>query len=240
MTPWGTLHTQGEQVVKQNELTLHIGDRLQLQRTPSDRSPRYLVQVIGMMPSQSVIVSTPCTNGRIAIIRQNTQFAVRVLQGSSVFGFLSSVLQSYNAPFPHLHLSFPIELESIIVRNALRAVTNLSGSVRNTKFPNGTGMCQEVHLVDLSNSGARLLSTAPLGREQEILALRFTLKVCGQEERLGVLAEIRGVGKRISDTGSAHFWTGVQFQSLNRFQRIVLHAYVLECFTGTVKAIEVS
>jgi len=188
-----------------------------------------------MMPGQSLIVSTPQINGKVAIIRQDTQFTVRVLQGSSVFGFLSSVLQSYSAPFPHLHLSFPRELESIVVRNALRTVTDLQGIARNSRLPDNNESYQRARLVDLSNSGARLLSKGPPGKENEMLAIQFALEVCGQEENLAVLAEIRSMGKRAVDDDSSRFWTGVQFQSLNRFQKVLLHAYVLERLSGKAK-----
>jgi len=194
-----------------------------------------LVQVVGMMPGQSLIVSTPRINGKVAIIRQDTRFTVRVLQGSSIVGFLSSVLQSYSAPFPHLHLSFPRELESIVVRNALRAATDLQGTARNPRLPDSNEHYQRMRLVDLSNSGARLLSKGPLGKENEMLAMQFALEVCGQEEHLAVLAEIRSMGTRTADEEAVQFWTGVQFQSLNRFQKVLLHAYVLERLAGEAR-----
>jgi c-di-GMP-binding flagellar brake protein YcgR len=218
--------------MKQTELALQIGDRLQLQKSPADRPERYVVEVVGVMPAQSVIVSTPRVNGKVAIVRQDTKYAVRVLQGSSVFGFVSSVLQSYSVPFPHLHLSFPRELESIVVRNALRAATDLSGVVRNTKLPDSHESYRRVRLVDLSNSGARLVSQGSLGQENDMLILKFALAVCGCEENVGLVAQIRSMGKRAGEEDQPSFWTGVQFQALSRFQTLVLHAFVLERFLG--------
>jgi c-di-GMP-binding flagellar brake protein YcgR len=222
----------GNAALRQKELSVQIGDRLQLQKTPADRPERYVVQVVGVMPGQSVIVTTPRINGKVAIIRPDSKFTVRVLQGSSVFGFVSSVLQSYSAPFPHLHLSYPREMESIVVRNALRAPTDIQGMVRNTRQPDSKEHYRLVRVVDLSNSGARLVSKGPLGKEEELLSLQFLMPVCGVDEGMGLLGQIRSMGKRQSDDDPMSFWTGVQFNALNRFQKVLLHAYVLERFVG--------
>ena len=222
--------------MKQSELSLHIGDKLQLQKTPADRPERYVVQVVGLMAGKSVIVSTPRINGKVAIIRPDQKYAVRVLQGSSVFGFVSSVLQSYSAPFPHVHLSYPREMESIVVRNSLRAVTDIQGVARNTKNPDDREHYRGVRLVDLSNSGARLASKAPLGQEDELLAIQFAVDVCGMEENLGILGKIRGMGRRNQEGDPLQFWTGVEFQSLNRYQKVVLQAFVLERFVTSQKS----
>jgi c-di-GMP-binding flagellar brake protein YcgR len=222
--------------LSQSELTLQIGDRLQLQKAPTDRPERYLVQVVGYLPGQSLIVTTPRINGKVAIVRPDQRYTVRVLQGSSVFGFVSSVLQAYSAPFPHLHLSYPKEMERIVVRNALRAVTDLHGVTRNTKHRDEGQYYREVRIVDLSNTGGRLVSKAPLGTEGEMLMVQFSVRVCGGQENLGLLGEIRSVGKRSPDGDNLGFWTGIQFQALNRFQQVLLQAYVLERLLGEKRA----
>lgn len=221
--------------LKQLELGLQVGDRLQLQKTPSDRPERYIVQVVGLMAGQSVIVTTPRINGKVAIIRPDQKFTIRVLQGGSVFGFVSSVLHAYNVPFPHMHLSYPREMESIVVRNALRTATDLRGVVRNTKHEDTKEHYRAVRIVDLSNTGARLASKGPLGQEGDMLAVQFGFVVCGMEENVSLVAQIRGVGKRNVDDESMGFWTGLEFKSLNRFQQILLHGYVLERFVGEGK-----
>ncbi len=218
--------------MKQAELSLKIGDRLQLQKTPSDRPERYVVQVVGLLHGKSVIVTTPRINGKVAIVRPDQKFTVRVLQGSSIFGFVSSVLQTYSAPYPHMHLSYPREMESIVVRSSLRAPTDIQGVARNTRNPDETQHYRDVRMVDLSNSGARLASPAPLGQEGEMVSLQFAIHVCGMEENLGVLGKIRGLGKRGGDDDPMKFWTGLEFQSLNRYQKVVLQAFVLERFVA--------
>ncbi len=219
--------------LKQTQLSVQIGDRLQLQKTSSDRPERYLVQVVGLMAGQSVIITTPRVNGKVAIIRQGQGFTVRVLRGSSIFGFVSSVLQVYSAPFPHLHLAYPREMESIVVRDSLRAATDVQVVVRNNKHPDSREHYRMSQFVDLSNSGARLVSKGPLGQEDEMLSMQFSIEVCGMQENMGMLGKIRGMGKRNVQGDALQFWTGIQFQALNRFQKVLLQAYALEkCLGG--------
>ncbi len=218
--------------MKQKELSVQIGDRLQLQKTPSDRLERYLVQVVGLMVGQSLIVTTPRVNGKVVIVRPDQKYTVRVLQGSNIFGFITSVLHVYSAPFPHLHMAYPKVMESIVLRNSLRTAIDVQGVVRNHKHPDNKEYYRASHLVDLSNSGARMTSKGPLGQENEILSIQFTIDVCGMKENVGIMGKIRGMGKRSVENDPMQFWTGVQFQALDRFQKVLLYAYVLERFIG--------
>ena len=218
--------------LEQKAFSMNVGDRLQLQKTPSDRPERYLVRLVGYLAGQSLIVTTPQVNGKVAIIRPDQRYAVRVLQGSSVFGFVSSVLQTYSAPFPHLHLSYPRDMESIVVRNALRAATDIPAYVRNNKRVDKADQHRAVRVVDISHTGARLVSEGPLGQEGDLLTLLISLSVCGMDENLGLICEVRCMGRRQLDDDPLQFWTGVQFQSINRFQKVLIHAFVMERLAG--------
>lgn len=215
-----------------NNLSLQVGDKLQLQKIPEDRPERYLVQVVGYMPRQSLIVNAPRIHGKVAIMRPDQRFRVRVLQGSSIVGFVSFVLKSYSAPFPHLHLSYPTEMERIVVRNALRTAVDQPALVRHPRHPDSQEYYRSVRLIDLSHSGARFVSKVPLGHENDMLLTRFGVAVCGQEEKLEVLCQIRSMGKRAVEGEPLEFWLGVQFQALTRFQQVLLQAFVLEQFVG--------
>jgi hypothetical protein len=56
--------------------------------------------------------------------------------------------------------------------------------------------------------------------------------VCGLEESVGLVAQIRSMGRRGAEGEPLPCWTEVQFQSLNRFQKLMLHTHVLERFLG--------
>lgn len=65
-----------------------------------------------------------------------------------------------------------------------------------------------------------------------MVSLQFSIHVCGMEENLGVLGKIRGLGKRGGADDPMKFWTGLEFQSLNRYQKLLLQAFVLERFVA--------
>ncbi len=218
--------------VEQQPIQFQIGDRLQLQRFPADVPERYVVRVIGSLPGKSLVVTNPTLNGRLILVRPDQKFTVRALEGSAIFAFVSSAIQIYAKPYPHMHLAYPEELEKVVVRNALRANTDVPALVRNTRLPESREHVRSVRMVDLSHTGTRLLSKAPLGAEGEMLMLRFSLNVCGADENIGVLGEIRSMGKRQVKGDALGFWSGIQFKNVNRFQQLVLASYALEQWAG--------
>ena len=212
-------------------LKLQVGDIVQLQHVEPEKEGRYAVTVIGFLPGESLLVTMPRVNGKVRFIREGQSFAVRLLRGSHVHGFMAKVLQTAVKPYPYLHLSFPKEVESIAVRNAERVETRLSAEARNTRMPDTEEYWRAIAIRDLSASGARLESVNPLGEAGEMLQLRFQLLVCGVEEDLNVAADIRNVvlrGKDSDEEGGQRYSTGIEFHLLNRFQKVLLHDYVLE------------
>ena len=98
---------------------LQIGDVLQLQfAPPSENVERFAATLIGFVPGQSLVITTPRKNARPIIVRDGQSFTVRMLQGSNIFGFVAQVLNASSKPYPHLHLSYPSDVESAVVRNA--------------------------------------------------------------------------------------------------------------------------
>lgn len=215
-------------------LNLVIGEKIQLQKVPPDRTERYLVTVIGYLLDQSLIITAPLNEfGKTLIIRPGMHFNVRMLHGNSIKGFITIVLQSYSHPYPHVHLSYPKEVESILVRNAQRICTIIRCNVRNTRSPDAKESYYPGQFIDLSKTGARIESKAPLGAKHEALSMQFSINVNEEDERLGIIGLIRSVTvKKVGDEDWFH--TGVQFKSLNRYQQVLLHAYVLEKLRGGV------
>jgi c-di-GMP-binding flagellar brake protein YcgR len=158
------------------------------------------------------------------------RFAVRILQGSNVMGFISTVTHSATKPFPHLHLSYPGEIESLAVRNAERINANLPALVRNTRDPDNDDSWQPALVKDLSMTGARLESIEPLGRKGERLVVKFEVDVCGEKEQIMVLTDIcnRSVIRHHNDPEDSRYCCGISFQQVNRFQEVMLNNCVLK------------
>lgn len=214
----------------EDNIKLEVGDVVQLQVISPEKDDRYAVTVIGYLPGESVLVTAPTIGGKVQFIREDQRFAVRMLHGSNVYGFVAKVLQVAVKPFPYLHLSFPDEVESITVRDADRVETEIPALVRNTNLPDKQGSWQPVFIRDLSTTGARLESVIPLGREGEMMRIRFQLEVCDAEEEIDLLADIRSqIFQSSSDNAKdQRYITGTRFHTLNRYQKILLHDHCLE------------
>ena len=210
-------------------LNLTLGSVLQIQATVPDQAPRHSVRLIGALPGASLIVTTPTLHGKVQIVREGQRFTVRALKGERVLGFVAQVLLASMKPYPHLHLEYPDEIEQIVVRNASRVDAAVPATVRNTEEPNEAASFREVTIVDLSETGAKIASTQPLGEPDELLHIRFELAISGADEELGLLGDIKNSSERTE--GGPHgdtrrYYTGVKFRTLSRFQQVLLHAWV--------------
>lgn len=210
-------------------LNVQVGAILQLQATTPEQAPRHNVRVIGYLPGASLVVTTPTVKGNLQIVREGQRFNVRMLRGNSVMGFVAQVLQTYLKPYPHLHLEYPRDVESIMVRNAQRVAASIFATARDASEPDSPEYLHEISLMDLSASGAKLGSAESIGEVGDTLHLSFSVDVAGQQETLSLLADIRNRFQRdgIAGNDGSNVY-GVQFRSLNRFQQLLLHGWVLE------------
>lgn len=215
-------------------LHLPVGSNLQLQAISAEATPRYQVKVIGYLPGGSLLVTTPAVKGKVQLVREGLRFNVRMLRGSDVMGFVAKVLKTASAPYPYMHLEYPKEVESIVVRNAQRVAANLKGKAYNILNDDTAENQYDVLIPDLSSTGSKIISAVELGEVGDILRVSFDLEVAGESESLTLLGKIRNRTEKVvgKDFEYAH---GLQFQSVNRFQQVLLHGWVLERMTADEK-----
>jgi c-di-GMP-binding flagellar brake protein YcgR len=206
---------------------LQLGEILQLQHAPpSTNTDRFSVKLLGYHPDQSLIITTPRKHGNPIIVRDGHTFTVRLLQGSNIIAFQSQVLLASAKPYPHLHLSYPDEVESAMVRNAARVPIELDAQVLVT-LPSKKQVRLDVLVTDLSTSGAGILSPKQLGKVGDRLQVYLRLEVCGGKDNLQLHAFLRNLKEVESEEGETRYLHGVQFAGLNRFQQLLLCGYVL-------------
>jgi c-di-GMP-binding flagellar brake protein YcgR len=211
-------------------LRVDVGDVLHLQPVDDDQAPRYAVKVIGYLVGESLLVTAPRTRSGVVLVREGQPFTARVLVDSRVFGFTTHVLKSNARPYPYLHLAYPRELESVVVRKAPRARADLIVSVRLK----GRDQPVTARLVDISTTGARFSSMRSIGAlDDEVdVAVRLTIGEIEEYVRLpGVIrrehAEIREDG----DEAPVHYY-GVEFRGLTQPAQLALYAYVYSRLAG--------
>jgi c-di-GMP-binding flagellar brake protein YcgR len=214
----------------QDNLNLPVGKTVQLQLDSPEETPRHAVRVIGYLPGGSLVVSAPTQNGKFVLVRPGLTYNVRMLRGDSVVGFSVKVLHTAAKPYPHLHLEYPKSLEQIVVRNSARVSARIDCNVRNTNLPDSPENFRKAHIVDLSESGAKIASVVPLGEPGDMLQVNFHLDVVGATEQLTLVADIKNIFERLEaadDKKKLIHLNGVQFRAVNRFQQLLLHAWVM-------------
>jgi hypothetical protein len=213
-----------------SQLRLEIGEVIQLQPLTEKAADRYAVRVIGYLPGHSLIVTAPQSRGKVLLIRDGQRFAVRMLLGESVCGYMASVLRFCSQPYPYLHLSYPTDIESIVVRNAPREPISLPAVARNTRDPQGDAHRYPVKLLDLSSTGACLASSSAFAEIGDSVELQMHLAVYDLEEDLSIVADVRNrtVHPQSGGRGNAGCRYGVQFHPLESFQKLLLYSFVLE------------
>ncbi|MCU7853885.1 MAG: flagellar brake protein [Candidatus Thiodiazotropha sp. (ex Monitilora ramsayi)] len=207
---------------------LQIGDVLQLQfAPPSENQDRFAATLVGFLPGQSLVITTPRKQGNPIIVREGQTFTVRMLQGSNIFGFVANVLSASSKPYPHLHLAYPADVESAVVRNAPRVATEIQAIVNMPTGSDGAEDQRPVMISDISSTGARVMDRQQLGEVGTNIQVIHSLSVCGGQDVLKVMGVIRNIREVVRDDGSRLFVHGVEYRGLTRFQELLLCAYVL-------------
>ncbi len=213
----------------EDRLQLPVGTSIQLHQENVDTPIRYTVKLLGYYPGKGLIVTNTEHNGRTVLLTDDTPLVCRALQGSSVQGFRVKVIQTSMMPYPHIHLSYPEDIETSIIRDARRIITKQPALVRNSR--SGESRSYEAMIVDLSASGAKIATRVPVADVNEILEIKMVLDVADSEETLNLLGEVKSVDFREGNRAKArlplHYY-GLMFKGVNRYQKLALHAFVME------------
>jgi len=205
------------------DLKMQVGEVLQLQRRDGVSDARLQVRLIGYLSGSSLIVTTPEVDGRVMIIREGQPFIVRMMVGNRIVGFTSTVRRVCSRPFPYLHLSYPEEMEQITVRKAQRVRVRLFASLKNSNPAFQSDKARPVTVVDISTSGALMLSDERLGESGDTVVVSCALKIGEAEKLLTLPAVIRNVHVDASDNSFHH---GLEFVLENQQDVFALHGYV--------------
>lgn len=207
-----------------DQIKLAIGDPLQLQaHSSSGSAPRYYVKLIGYLRGKGVIVTTPSQDGKLLLMREGQSFVVRLFSGKSVYAFGASVFKVANVPYPHLHLTWPSQVNGLVVRQGARTKVNIIGAVQDAH--------QRSHaatLINLSTGGCLLLAKAQLGIKDDRVGLKFRVSINDSEQYLDLRGVIRSISREGGEEGGPMIQHGIQFSDIAPNDRVVLTAYVYQ------------
>jgi c-di-GMP-binding flagellar brake protein YcgR len=194
-------------------------DTLQMQPLMEGQTERFTVRVIGLMKPKSVLVTAPMVDGKLIFIRDGQTYLIRAFSGLNVCAFKARVLKSQLQPFPYLHLSYPDSVQAMRIRKAMRAPAGIIAAVHESEEGRQIGAGK---MVDISVGGAKMLSSAILGKKDQNLWLSFKVKLGDMEEYVKTPAIIRSLGEEDDEQGKPMKSFGMQFGELTQAQRLII------------------
>ena len=200
------------------QVKLNIGDLIQLQFQSDKEQSRYFVTLIGYLEGQSVIVTTPVVNGSIMLVREGQDFVVRLFSGKSAYTFTSVANRVTNAPYPHLHLSYPKEVRGLVVRGSSRDRANI---ICHAAVEGGSGYACIAR--DISIGGALIATREKIGDVGNQLTLKFRVKVNDADYVLTLNCQIRSVNaSRPSVDEAPTILHGLSFEDVSSQDMLVI------------------
>ncbi len=211
-----------------DDIKLKVEDRLQLEPPPHLVRERFLVKVIGFLRGVSLLVTTPITaNGLRLQLLENEKVVMRSFSGQNAFAFVCTVIRINKSPFEYLHLSFPENIQGVVIRKAPRVKTHIIAAVQC-----GSGEQEQISALisDVSANGASLEAKQQLGYKGDILHLVFRVQLHNIEALLSLKGEIRGVlSADTSDASkSALICHGIEFQDLQPNDQVIIQSMIYQ------------
>ena len=210
----------------QSEFKHSIGDTVQLQFFPGKEDERYYVKLIGFLEGKSILVTTPRADGVALNVSNEQELIVRIVSGKSAQGFTSSVIHATKHPYPHLHLTYPsnLDLKTTTIRKAERIDCELIVTVRDSAEPNSKTTSAALH--DISTAGTQLFSNQKLGEVGDNILINAKFSVALMEQYLSLSGLIRRAINSPKEGGKYEY--GIEFTTIEDKDKLVLTAFVYE------------
>ena len=207
------------------EMKLKIGDRLQIQPPAQLSSERFIVKLIGYVNNASLLVTSPIdTNGLRLQLIEGEKLVVRVFSSQNAFGFASTIEKVCKLPFEYLHLSFPNEVQGMVIRKAPRVRTKIIAAVVTCTQGNESA---SAIISNLSASGALLDARRNLGGKGDVLKMSFRVNLHNIDAYLTVTAAVRAVFSDEADNnGLVHH--GLEFVDLQPNDSVILQSMIYQ------------
>lgn len=207
-----------DQMIDLDSVRWAVGEKLFLQ-IQDNAVTRFTVKMIGFLKNKSIIVSAPMIDGGAPRIRDGQVFIVRAFTGKTAYAFTASAMKSVFFPYPYLHLSYPTQVRSTVIRQGSRATVKIIASV-TIGNPEQTAAAV---LNDLSTGGASGVIKKNIGEKGDAGFIKFKVKAAGNDEILNLNVILRSVESIENEDGYRY---GFQFVDLDTQSKLILSAFV--------------
>lgn len=207
-------------------LPVHIGDSWQLQAHTQAKG-RYFAKLIGYVNHKSLIVMLPGVDSLPAL---GDEFSVRGFVGKKTYEFYGAVTSVSSTPYLHFHLDFPKQIQTCMMRRAIRVRTHLLGTASGL----ANNMKVSFEISEISATGAGLLTDVVLGAAGDSIVLNIMMPSDGVDKLHSISVLIRNV-ENAADTGHALRY-GVEFVGVTDSLRSALQEYLCLKLLGLDKS----
>ncbi len=201
-----------------DDVRWYVGETLHMQSL-NETDSRFVVKLIGYIKGKSVLVTAPVVDGKYILIRDNQTFVVRAFQGKKAFAFTVTALKSVFSPHPYLHLTYPKQINSSVIRHDARASVKIIASVA-FKNPDRTAAAT---LLDLSLGGTSGIIKQAVAEKKETGTVTFKINVVGNEGLLSIDFIVRSISQTEEGDGYRY---GFEFQNVSPQNKLIMSAFV--------------
>lgn len=198
-------------------LRLRPGLFLKIQRM-HEGAPVHEVQFIAAIEGKGVMLTPSGTDSLKTEIVIGEEYLIQGFTGQSDFSFTAPALNVFKAPFAHALFAYPATAREKKVRKSMRMKTALPATIS----PCGQNAPLEVSIIDLSVSGAMILSPRSPGVIGSFFELAFPIQIDESRSELNVVAKL--CHNTATDTDARKI--GLSFENLSQEQTLLLNYVV--------------
>ena len=211
-----------------DDMKLKAEDRLQLEPPAQLARERFLVKVIGYLRGTSLLVTAPITASGLRLqLREGEKVVMRSFSGQNAFGFACTIERVCKIPYEYLHLSFPDNIQGIVIRKAPRVKSRIIAAVQGSKLNAGEQL--SALISNISANGASLDAKRSLGGKGDALNLAFRVHLHNIDAYLSVKGVIRAViSGDDTDVPADIVRHGIEFQELQPNDSVVLQSMIYQ------------
>lgn len=195
-------------------------------------STKYFVRFIGGLDKKGLICTIPAVDEKLIYVKENTGFEVKIFSGKDVYRFSTMVDLVANRPYPHMHLKYPREVYSKVLRKNQRIIVNVIASIANKTTLIDEDKKNAARFLDLSLGGGMAEAFKSIGQSGDELECSFKIQMDGGEVLFVIPGVLRSINRTRQPDGRTLVKHGIQFTEIPFQQKVLLQNYIFETLTG--------
>ena len=206
------------------EFNLPIGTELFINHSEDDGDNYSCATLIGFLYAQSLIVTLPKRKEHIVQVEKGDEFIIRFSKADTTYAFSSKVMEINQSPYPHIHLTYPDNIQAKLLRRGNRidvSKNTLQLKIKNNDFD------RAVMITNISEYGAKLTSSNKLGELEEKLTIELDLPQYPEVVELN--CKICHTDNYIDqDSNKETYEHGIEFFEVNAMARSFINSFIHE------------